>query len=76
MSKTGARAILIAFSILWIGATLIMLLGGILGDCFDQAYSKCWASKEYGPRVDFWRGVAVELVAIVIYLLYSRRRTK
>jgi hypothetical protein len=76
VSKTAARAILIAFSLLWIGATLVMLLGGILGDCFDDTYSRCWASKDYAPTIVFWRGVALELMAIVIYLLYTRRRTK
>ena len=75
MSKAAARTILIIFSVCWIGWTLMMMLGGILGDCFDDAYSKCWAAKEYGTTVNFWRGLAVELLAVVIYLLYSRRRT-
>jgi hypothetical protein len=75
MTKRTARIILVAFSILWLGWTLMMLLGGVLGDCFDHAYSKCWAAKEYGPLLGFWRGLAVEFLAVIIYLLYSRRRT-
>ena len=74
MSKQKARIILAIFSFSWLGWTLMMLLGGVLGDCFDDAYSKCWAGKEYGPVVDFWRGLAIQLLAVVIYLLYSRRR--
>ena len=76
MTKAAARTILIVFSVCWIGWTLMMLMGDVLGDCFGpDVYSKCWAAKEYGPSLKFWRGFAVELLAIVIYLLYSRRRT-
>jgi hypothetical protein len=53
----------------------MMIMGGVLGDCFAEAYDRCWASKEYVPALDFWRGLAIELLAIIIYLLFSRRRT-
>jgi hypothetical protein len=75
VSKNASRTILIIFSVFWIGWTLMLTMGGILGDCFDDTYSKCWAGKEYGPSITLWRGLAVELLAVVIYLLYSRRRT-
>ena len=66
---------LIIFSICWLGWTFMMLMGATLADCFSEAYSRCWAGKEYAPALIFWRGLAVELLAILVYLLISRRRT-
>jgi len=74
MSKAAARTVLIIFSACWIGWSLMLMLGATLGDRFDDGYSKCWAAKKYGVAIDFWRGLAIELLAVLIYLLYSRRR--
>jgi len=76
VSKRTARILLIVFSVCWIGWTFMMLMGGILGDCFDDTYSKCWAAKEWGPAVDFWRGLAIQLLAITAYLLFTRKRAQ
>jgi hypothetical protein len=74
VTKRVARIWLIIFSVCWLGWTLLMLIGVSLGDCFDGTYSRCWAAKEYGPALTLWRGLAVELLAVTVYLLYSRRR--
>ena len=44
-----------------------------MGDCIDEYDFRCLASKQYGPSVVIWRGLAVELFAIVVYLLIRRR---
>jgi hypothetical protein len=74
-SKASARVVLIVFSLGWIGLTLLFLTGAVMGDCLDEAYSKCWAAKEFGTHVILWRAAAVELLALVVYLLFSRPRT-
>jgi len=73
MSKANARVILLAFSVCWGAFVFFNLMGSILGDCFHDRY--CQGVKEYAAGHAFWRGLAVELMAILAYLLYSRRRT-
>ena len=75
MTKQVAQGGLLIFSLVWIGWTVVSLMGGLLGDCFGEAYSKCWAGKEYGQDIIFWRGLAVELLAVVTYLFFFTRRT-
>ena len=75
MNIGTARIILIVFSICWFGLVLMMLFGAVAGECFDKADSACWSAKEYAPALLLWRGLAIELLAVVIYLLFSRRRT-
>ncbi len=74
MKRQIALIALVIFSLCWLGWTFMMLLGATLADCFSEAYSRCWAGKEYAPALILWRGLAVELVAILAYLLFAPRR--
>ena len=72
MSRTAARALLIVFTLGWGGWVAMEFLGSILGDCFDDV--RCHAIKAYAPGMVLWRGLAVELAAVLAYCLFSRLR--
>ena len=70
MNRTAALAVLVLFTLAWGGWVAIDLMGSILGDCFDDV--RCHAIKAYAPGLVLWRGLAVELAALLAYCLYSR----
>ena len=72
MTKTNARIILILFTVCWCAFVFVDVMGSVLGDCFEDRY--CQGVKRYSMGHAFWRGLAVELMAILAYLLFSRRR--
>jgi len=70
MKRTAALVLLAVFTLVWGGWVAIDLLGSILGDCFEDV--RCHAIKAYAPGLVLWRGLAVELAALLAYFLYSR----
>lgn len=72
MSKITARIFLALFTLVWGSWTAIELFASISGDCIhDQV---CFAIKEYSSALLLWRGLAIELAAIFLYILIMRSR--
>ncbi|MFD1611246.1 hypothetical protein ACFSCW_05455 [Sphingomonas tabacisoli] len=71
--RKHAGLVLAIFSAFWIGWIALELLGSVMGDCDYAGNADCKAMKDYAPALIFWRGLAVELAASVIYLTIRKR---
>ena len=74
MSKSAVRACLLIFSLGW-GLFVIAdwLPAQLGGDCMTHS-EECHLASQYERSIVLWRGLSVELIAVVIYLFLSRRR--
>lgn len=75
MRNIGGRVALFLVSLLLWGWVLLDWLPANLGDCMTSS-PECLASKRYYPSLVLWRGLAIQLGLVVIYLLFSRPRTR
>jgi hypothetical protein len=49
----------------WLGFTFVDLLGGLLGDCFDNQW--CQGRKSISFELAFWRGLCVGILIVLSY---------
>ena len=73
MNRTAALICLLIFTVLWAAVAFLQWLPPQIGDCMTGSF-ECRASKLYEPSLVLWRGLAIELLAVVAYLLIARRR--
>jgi hypothetical protein len=71
MNKSLARILLAIVTIAWSGWSLLLFVGQTLGDCRDES---CVVLRDTEIAVIWWRWLAIEIAAILVYLLNSRFR--
>lgn len=69
MSRGLARILLVIFTILWSGWSLLLFVGQTLGDCRNES---CFALRDAEIAVIGWRWLAIEAAAILACLSNSR----
>ena len=64
---------LIIFSMVWVGVVLVQyqLIG--IDDCTYTDTDACRAFLHYQPRLVLWRGAAIELLAVSVFLWFRKR---
>jgi hypothetical protein len=65
--------LLIIFSMAWLGYVFLeyQLIGA--NDCSYTPTDACRAFMHYEPRLTLWRGAAVELLAVALFLWFRKR---
>lgn len=71
MNRTVTLILMAVASLLWTGWAVLLYVGQTLGDCRDDA---CFAVRDVEIAVIWWRWLAIELGAVLAYVLLSRRR--
>jgi hypothetical protein len=71
--STIAVTLLVLFSVAWGGWVFFQLFANAIATCDYENDAGCRAFKEYAPPLILWRGLAVELLAIVAFILLRKR---
>ena len=71
MNARIAKPVLILFTLAWGCWVGIEFFASALGDCLDNQL--CRGAKPFMIPLTLWRGLAVELAAILLYILVRKR---
>jgi hypothetical protein len=76
MKKDVATILLIGLSISWWLFVFLYWVFAGMGDCPSTENLECLGAKRYLPTLILWRALAIQLGAVVVYLLYLRRQER
>ena len=65
--------LLIIFSMIWLPSLFVEYQYVQMSDCSYTPTDACRAFMHYEPRLVLWRGAAIELLAIAIFLWLRKR---
>ena len=64
---------LIIFSMVWAGVVFGQYQYAQMSDCSYTPTDACRAFMHYEPRLILWRGAAIELLAVALFLWFRKR---
>ncbi len=73
MKLSRAELLLIIFSMAWVAYVFITYQLTTMNDCSYTPSPECRVFMDYAPQLVLWRGAAVELLAITVFLWFRKR---